>query len=181
MAIEQHRERIVTRIRQSVKQSGVDLSGINEEQQERLVSTISDGMLLEMDALLEDIVPAVPAADDPAAAQPLADEQTLWRGRPLLNPFELYLVTNDRVRIFHGMLSKTAENLELVRLQDVDYHQGVSERILGIGDITLRSADASNPVVMLNNVRDPEAVSGLIRKAWLEARKRYGVRFREEM
>jgi hypothetical protein len=181
MAIEQHRERIMTRIRQSVKQSGVDLSGINEEQQERLISTIGDGMLLELDALLEDLVPpAARVASDPGA-QLTVEEQTLWRGHPLLNPFELYVITNDRVRIFHGVLSKTVENLELVRLQDVDYHQGLSERVLGIGDITLSGTDASKPVVMLNNVKNPEEVSSIIRKAWLEARKRYGVRFREEM
>jgi hypothetical protein len=63
----------------------------------------------------------------------------------------------------------------------VDYTQGLSERVLGIGDIALRSADASDPVTVMNNVQDPEGVSAIIRKAWLEARKRYGVRFREEM
>jgi hypothetical protein len=34
---------------------------------------------------------------------------------------------------------------------------------------------------VMNNVKDPEQVSQIIRKAWLDARKRYGVRFREEM
>ncbi len=187
MGIEQNRERIVTRVRQAIQQSGANLSGVPADQQERLINTVADGVLLELDSILDDVMSKqmeqpdenVPVGQVAGAA---GQEETIqWQGRPFLNPFERYVVTTDRVRIFHGVLSKTAENLELVRLQDVDYHQGVSERILGIGDVTLRSADASDPVLVLNNVRDPEKVQSIIRQAWLAARQKYGVRFREEM
>jgi Bacterial PH domain len=188
MGIEQHRDRVIGRIKQAISQSGINMSAIPADQQDRLVNTIGDGMLFEFDAILDAMsaaattTTAAPSTDPAAlATSDTHDEQVLWEGRPFLSLTERYVLTTDRIRMFSGLLSKGVENIELVRLQDVDYTQGLSERVLGIGDIALRSADASDPVTMLNNVKDPEQVSALIRKAWLDARKRYGVRFREEM
>jgi hypothetical protein len=179
MAIENHRERVSARVRQAITQSGVDLSALAPGQEERLVNTVTDGVLLELDALLSEAAPAMP---DALSADPAhAEEQTLWAGRPFLSIGEYYVITDDRIRLFTGLFSRRVENVELVRLQDVDYHQGVSERIFGIGDIYLHSADASDPTITLKNVKDPEAVADIIRKVWLAARKKYGVRFREEM
>jgi hypothetical protein len=53
--------------------------------------------------------------------------------------------------------------------------------MFNIGDITLRSADASRPEVILRNVANPTQVHEVIRRAWLDARKRYGIQFREQM
>ena len=191
MGIEQHRDRVIGRIKQAISQSGINLSAIPTDQQDRLVNTISDGMLLEFDAILDamhaNAASAAPSSlaatstDGAAAQAETHEEQILWEGRPLLSLTERYVVTTDRIRLFSGLLGKNAENIELVRLQDVDYHQGISERVLGIGDITLRSEDANDPVAVLNNVKDPEQVSAIIRKAWLDARKRYGVQFRQQM
>ncbi|MCL5997575.1 MAG: PH domain-containing protein [Chloroflexi bacterium] len=185
MGIEQNRDRVVARIRQSFKQSGIDLAALTASQEDRLVNTIADNMLLEFDSMLDEVVPkqgetqkAVSGDDD---TQDRHEEQVLWEGRPLLSISERYVLTSDRIRLFRGLLSRQVENVELVRLQDVDYHQGVTERLLNIGDIQLHSADASDPVVVLSNVKDPETVNALIRRAWLDARKRYGVVFREEM
>ena len=188
MGIEQHRDRVISRIKQAISQSGVNISAIPADQQDRLINSIGDGMLFEFDTILDAMGAAAinPTATPSATPAALAtsethDEQVLWEGRPFLSLTERYVVTTDRIRLFSGLLSKGVENIELVRLQDVDYTQGLSERVLGIGDIALRSADASEPVVVMNNVKDPEQVSQIIRKAWLDARKRYGVRFREEM
>lgn len=180
MGIEQNRERIKARIRQAMKQSAVDLSALSPDQEERLVNTLADGTLLELDSILSAMEPGkATVAVDEAVVN--SEEQILWEGRPFLSIGEYYVITNDRIRSFTGLLSRSVENLELVRLQDVNYRQGVSERMFGIGDIYLRSADPSSPETTLRNVKDPEAVTSLIRKAWLDARKRYGVRFREEM
>ena len=53
--------------------------------------------------------------------------------------------------------------------------------MLRLGDVTLRSNDRSHPVVTLRNVKDPEGVHELIRRAVLDARKRSNFAFREEM
>ncbi len=182
-SIEPQRAMIVGNVWRSIAQSGVDTSAIPREQMERLVNTIADGVLLSVDELMGQATaqaPAMPAATAEPTA--LADEEVvLWEGRPFLSIGESYVVTNERIRIFRGILGKNVEDLELVRLQDLDYTQSLGERMFNIGDITLRSVNPSNPEVMLRNVSEPEQVHGIIRRAMLDARRRYGVRFREEM
>ena len=73
------------------------------------------------------------------------------------------------------------ENFELIRIQDIDFKQGINERVFGIGDVRIRGHDASDPEILLRNVGDPEDVYEILRKAWLDARKRHGLEFREFM
>lgn len=197
MGIEKYREQIAKRIQQAITQSGVDVSTIPAAQLAKLVDNITTGMLFEMDAVMEALQAAQPItqpaqapASTPPAPAPAAtghdtsgvvEEVELWRGRPFISIAELYVVTNERVRFFSGLLGRTVENIELIRLRDIDYTQGVSERMLGIGDIMLQSADETSQVFLLRNVRDPEKVQEIVRRAWLEARKRHGVMFRDVM
>jgi hypothetical protein len=168
------------RIWQAIAQSGVDLSPVPRDQQDRLVGTIAESMLIGVNELLDQVAPtAAPGA--PNVAEDLAAEQILWEGRPFLSLTERYIVTSERIRIQRGLVAKDYEDIELVRLQDIDRSQSVGERMMNIGDITLRSVDVSRPQVMLRNVADPEQVHEIIRRAWLEARKRHGVQFRDQM
>lgn len=176
MSIEKTRAHIVSGIWQAVAQSGVDLSAIDQSDQDKLVGKIADSMLATVDNLLEDA--------QPKDSQPLEmddGEKTLWEGRPFLSLVEKYVVTTERLKIVKGMLSRDVENFELIRIQDIDLKQNVTERMLGIGDITIRGADSSEPVVVIRNIKDPEKVYETMRRAWLEARKRYGLQFREYM
>lgn len=190
MGLEQYRERVSARVVRAVQQSGVNLGGLSPDDQQRLLRSLVDGVLLEFDAMLDEYTgdSSQPAAAAPtgsplsALPDPAAhEEEVIWHGRPFLSLTESYVLTNDRIRIFRGFLSKSSENIELVRLQDVDYRQHVGERMLNIGDVMLHSADPSDPVAVLRNVADPETVQETIRKTWLEARRRYGVTFREQM
>ena len=176
MAIEQTRSKIVASIWQSIAQSKVDLTTITQAEQDKLVNKIADTLMISMNELLDEI----PSA---AVAEPEneANEITIWKGRPFLSLVENYVLTSERIKIVKGLLSRDIENFELIRVQDIDISQGVSERIFGVGDITLRGQDASAPTVVLRNVSNPEEVYETIRKAWLEARKRYGLQFREYM
>jgi hypothetical protein len=178
MSIEQQRAMLVGRIWQAIAQSGIDLSAVPRDQQERLVGTIAESVLVGVDDLLSQ---AAPAPGAPALAEDLAEEKILWEGRPFLSLTERYTVTSERIRIQRGLLAKDYEDIELVRLQDIDRSQSVGERIINIGDVTLRSVDASKPQVLLRNVADPEQVHEIIRQAWLDARKRHGVQFRDQM
>ena len=180
MTIEQTRASAISRIWQSIAQSGVDTSAIPRDQLEKLVGTIADDVLLAMNDLLGQFEGAPSASSDPAG-QPGTGEQTLWEGRPFLSLNEHYLVTNERVRITRGLFGKDREDIELFRVKDIDHSQGMSERMLNIGDVTLRSADQSQPEVVLRNVADPLQVHEIIRRAMLEARQRNRVGFRDEM
>jgi hypothetical protein len=178
MSIDQNRAMLAGRIWQAIAQSGVDLSAVPREQQERLVATIADSVLMGVDDMLGQ---AAPEIGRPALGEDLAAETILWEGRPFLSLTERYTITSERIRIQRGLIAKDYEDIELVRLQDIDRSQSVGERMMNIGDVTLRSVDASRPEVVLRNVADPEGVHEIIRRAWLDARKRHGVQFRDQM
>ncbi len=174
MSIEQTRSELVGSIWQAFAQSGVDLSAVPHDQQEKLVDKIADNLMIHMNTMLDEVPTPQPAAET-------GDEQVLWQGHPFLSLVESYVITSERIKIIKGLLSRDVENYELIRIQDLDLSQGVSERILGIGDIAIRGQDPSDPSIVLRNISKPSEVYELLRRAWLEARKRYGLQFREYM
>lgn len=174
MTLEQNRARVIAAVWQAIAQSGVDLSSVPRDQQNRLVAAIADTLLPTVNQMLDEVAPAV-------SPEVSGEERILWEGRPFLSLTERYVLTTERVRIYRGLIGRTVDDIELVRLQDIDFTQNAGERILGIGDIHLRGADVSTPETTLRNVHQPEEVRELIRRAWLDARKRYGVSFREQM
>jgi len=187
MAIEQTRTKIIANIWQAIAQSRIDLSTITNEQQKRMVENIADEMMVTLDQLLEEAVVSIdgentsPTAAADSETEDEFAEVTLWKGRPFLSLVEQYTITNERLKISHGMVARKVENFELIRVQDIDFKQNVSERVFGIGDITIRGSDTSQPEVTLRNIPKPEAVYEILRRAWLEARKRHGLQFREYM
>lgn len=176
MSIEQSRSRITASIWQSIAQSGVDLSAVPQDQQQKLVAAITDSVLVTMDTLLDEVSQETPEPEEDELG-----EKILWRGRPFLSLVETYTLTSERIKIVRGLVSRDVENFELIRVQDIDLKQNVGERMLGIGDIVIRGQDASRPVVILRNISKPEEIYETLRRAWLEARKRHGLQFREYM
>ena len=177
MNIEQTRAQVISSIWQAIAQSGVDLSSLPQEEQQKLVNTVANQLLLTVNGILDE----VSAPDPPTEPANEFDEQELWKGRPFLSISETYLLTNERLRITKGLFGRDVENYELIRLQDINLSQGLSERLLNIGDIHLRGHDPSNPEVVLRNISKPEEVYEILRRAWLAARKSHGLLFREEM
>ena len=191
MKIETVRTQLISSIWQAVAQSSVDLSGIPQKEQDDLVRTIADRVMITIDALLDEAVEAemqgqpvnekgADLIEDKKSGEEF-NEKVLWQGRPFLSLVEKYIVTNERIKIIHGMLSRKIENFELIRVQDIDFKQNVGERVLGIGDIFIHGHDPSDPQVTLRNVRKPEEVYETLRRAWMDARKRHGLQFSEFM
>ena len=177
MSIDQTRHQIIASVWQAIAQSGADVSAVSHEEQEKLVSKIADNVMLAINAMLD-------AEPEPKPAEEAVDEygeSILWEGRPFLSLVEYYILTSERLKIRQGFLGRDIENFELIRIQDVDLKQGVTERIFGIGDITIRGHDASDPTITLRNVPKPELVYETLRRAWLEARKRHGLQFTQFM
>lgn len=178
MSIEKTRANVVASVWQAIAQSDVDLSALSKEQQTALVEAVADNLLQTVDKLLEEASPA-PAAQSEVELE--GDEKLIWQGRPFLSLVESYTITNERIKISRGLLGREIENVELIRVQDLDYSQKATERMIGVGDIQVRGHDASKPMIVLRNVRDPEKIYEVLRRAWLDARKRYGLTFQEEM
>lgn len=178
MTLDKTRAHIAASVWKAIAQSEVDLSAVPREQQEILVQSIANNLLLTVDEILDQ----ASASDAGAHDEPMDDDEEIrWEGRPFLALGESYRITNERIQVRKGIINRLVENYELIRVQDLDYTQKFSERLFGIGDIQVRGQDPSTPQIVLRDVRDPEKVYEIIRKAWLEARKRHGLLFHEEM
>jgi hypothetical protein len=175
MAIDRIRALVISSIWQGIAQSGANLSSVPQKDQEQMVNKIAENVMIAMDQSIDE------AGAGKVAIENGMDEQVLWQGRPFLSMVESYLLTNERLKINTGLLSRDVENFELIRIQDIDMSRALGERILGLGDITIHGSDTSDPKITLRNIKDPEKVYEIIRRAWLEARKRHGLQFREYM
>jgi hypothetical protein len=179
MSIDTYQSKVKSSIWKAIAQSGLPINSIPMDQQNKFVDHLADNLLVTVNELLEDVAKPVTAAK---LAVELEEEETIiWEGRPFLSLVENYTLTNERIKIVKGLIGKDIENYELIRVQDIDIVQNVSERIMGIGDIFIKGADQSSSSVVLRNIHDPQEVYELLRKAWLAARKKYGLIFREEM
>jgi hypothetical protein len=172
--------KVTARVWQSIAQSGVSVSAIPNDQLNALVDAIADGVLLAIDDTLSEA--GLPDRQVAASTLPLHDEErVLWEGRPFLSLNTLYQITSERVRVIRGLLAKDRDDIELIRIQDIDHDQSLSERALNIGDITLRSSDPTLPETVLRNVTNVQEVHEILRRAMLEARKKFRYSVQEEM
>ena len=183
MSLAETEAKLKASIWQAVAQSGVDASDLPEGTLDKLVGAITGGVLKEMDDMLSEASgkPAATRLAETDAADDEDDERILWEGRPFLSLRVYYQITSERVRITEGLLGKEHEDIELVRIQDVDHKQALTERMFNIGDVYIRSHDPSQPEVTLNNVSNPSEVHEILRRAILKARQKHHLSYREEM
>ncbi len=183
MTIKEAQARIKARVWQSVAQADLDLSALDKTTLETFVDLVTESALLEIDSELDASMlsdPKEEVSDDEDDDDEFGEE-VLWRGRPFLSLVLDYTITSERIKITSGLLGKAHENVELIRVQDIDHSQTFGERVLKIGDVTIRSHDPSHPEVVLRNVQDPTSVYEILRRAVLNARKRHNFSYREEM
>ena len=99
-----------------------------------------------------------------------------WRSRA-----NHYRVTTRRVVTELGVLSKRLEQLDLYRVSDYTVERPLSQRVLGTGNLVLRTLDKSSPVVALMGIKtDVVALYERVRAATeAEKAKRGAVRLME--
>ena len=85
-------------------------------------------------------------------------------------------ITTQRIRIERGVLSRSRQDTELYRIDDISIEQPVGMRMLGHGVLVLRSTDRSTPEIRLYGVRGFEALAEKLRECALRERERRGVR-----
>ena len=61
-----------------------------------------------------------------------------------------YRLTNERLLITRGIFSTVTETLELYRVRDLEITQPFWQRICGLEDVLLMTADESTPNIMLD-------------------------------
>jgi uncharacterized membrane protein YdbT with pleckstrin-like domain len=75
----------------------------------------------------------------------------------------LYTITNQRVMIEKGLLTKALSEIDLRYIDDTQFFQSITDRMLGIGNVTIISSDKSTPMYVLAGVRDPRNLREMIR------------------
>ena len=86
-----------------------------------------------------------------------------------------YRLTTQRLFVRRGWLVKHVDELELYRVKDVVVDQGVLQRVLGYGTITVLADDDTTPKVDLARISSPTKVKEMIRTQYRAARQREGV------
>ena len=87
--------------------------------------------------------------------------------------FEL---TTQRVRIERGVLSRTRQDTELFRIDDIALTEPLGMRMVGHAILYLRSTDRTTPEIRIYGVRGIAAISEQLRAAAMRERERRGVK-----
>jgi len=74
-----------------------------------------------------------------------------------------YRVTNQRIVIQSGVLSRALEEIDMRSIDDIEFQQFVFERLFGIGQVFVVSTDKVAPKLSLHGIPDPLKIRELIR------------------
>jgi uncharacterized membrane protein YdbT with pleckstrin-like domain len=72
-----------------------------------------------------------------------------------------FVITSDRVIFRHGVFAKSGIEIPLERVNNVNFHQRIFERIIGAGDLLIESAGQDGRQ-RFTDVRHPDKVQNLI-------------------
>ncbi len=107
-----------------------------------------------------------------------SDKKRTLFGLPL--SFTRYTLTSEKLLIKIGFLSTREEEIKLYRILDFTVRKTLFQRIFGVGDIELHTADRSTPVFVMKGIKNVESIKELISKKVEEVRVDRNVRVREE-
>jgi uncharacterized membrane protein YdbT with pleckstrin-like domain len=79
----------------------------------------------------------------------------------ILRRREVYTLTNHKLEMRYGLISKTVRNIPLRNIQDVTVTATVAQRLLRLGRIVIDSASESGKI-MLHDVHHPEKYADMI-------------------
>ncbi len=80
-------------------------------------------------------------------------------------------------RLFHekGVLRRTIDRIEVIKMDDVSCEQGLLERLTGVGSIHIRSTDPSAPLFNIQGVENARSVANEIDQARRSEQVRRGI------
>ena len=128
--------------------------------------------------------PKAVASETPAIGP--TRETVMWEGKPHVTAGvkgigTRYELTSERLTVKTGVLGKTLEEMEVIRVKDVRVQQTPADRALGVGSVTVISTDASTPALLLHKVSNPAQVKERIRRSAERERQRKGITYRESL
>lgn len=134
--------------------------------------------------------------NEPATAPNPATETTIYEGRPaaldsvgrwVLSVLTVFLaalvywfqsiglqvrITDQRIILKVGILSRKTEYLELYRVTDLEVEEPLMERMLGYGRLVIHSTDRNEAKLVLRGIKGPDALADKLRVHVEEAKRR---------
>ena len=74
-----------------------------------------------------------------------------------------YRLTTQRLFIERGILSRTIDQTELIRVDDVRLHKSFLDRVFKLGSVAVVSTDATDREIVIEGIAEPEKVAEAIR------------------
>lgn len=75
-----------------------------------------------------------------------------------------YTLTNQRLKIQIGVLSRRVDEIELYRIKDVEYFASYFERMWSVGNIRIISTQRTDRYPVIKGIRNAEEIRELLRK-----------------
>ncbi|MBQ2862592.1 MAG: PH domain-containing protein [Clostridia bacterium] len=93
--------------------------------------------------------------------------QLVWKDRKrtvfgLPLSFTSYRLTEEKLIIETGFLSKREEEIRLYRIMDITLARPLSQRLFGVGTIHLCTADKSTPEIDVKKIKHPTQVKEML-------------------
>lgn len=66
-----------------------------------------------------------------------------------------YTITDTKIEIDSGLISRTTRNIPLTRIQDVTVSSTVGQRLLGFGSVVIDNASEDGGKIVLRNIDSP--------------------------
>ncbi len=100
----------------------------------------------------------------------------MWIIRWWVTKCTTYELTTQRLRTRTGILNRKVDELELFRVRDYSIEQPFLLRLVGLGNLTMVTSDATTPTVAMRAIPAVEAVREKLRTAVQNERDRKRVR-----
>lgn len=100
----------------------------------------------------------------------------MWLVRWWITRTTTYELTTQRLKIASGIFNRKLDELELFRVKDYAMEQPLLLRLLGLGNLTMVTSDASTPTLAIKAIADVESVREKLRTAVQAERDRKRVR-----
>src|SRR5258706_12104004 len=71
-------------------------------------------------------------------------------------------ITEDKLRYERGLLSKTVETIQLIKVQDVRVKQSFAQRLLRVGSIEIETAGGDPPLTLLPPYQPPPTTDTIL-------------------
>ena len=96
----------------------------------------------------------------------LVDQEILWKDRKrhagLPISFTIYKLDNNRFYVKRGFFNSVVDELLLYRVLDIKLTRSLGQKIFGVGSITLMTADQTNPILLIKNIRNSDRTRKLL-------------------